>query len=244
MCPAFQSFLKRMVALRNLGKVLVFLPFLAGCATNRESSAGPFFPNGNTAEQNPEYGDEISYWDDKGSGGKPRIVIDLNEQRAYFYRGNKMVGISIVSTGREGHDTPSGEFRVTEKDPTHVSSIYGDYVDRSGQVMMENVDVTKDRRPRGAVFRGAAMPYFLRIQGSIGMHAGYLPGYPASHGCIRLPKAMAVRFYRNAAVGTPVVIREQAPQEYAPNPNADLPDVPFTSIMDQNARGHIISGPQ
>jgi len=55
---------------------------------------------------------------------------------------------------------------------------------------------------------------------------------------------MAVRFYRNASVGTPVVIREQAAQEYAPNPNADLPDVPFPSIMDQNARGHIISGPQ
>ena len=233
-----------MVALRNLGKVLVFLPFLAGCATNRELSAGPFFPNGNTTEQNAEYGDEISYWDDKGSGGKPRIVIDLNEQRAYFYRGNKMVGISIVSTGREGHDTPSGEFRVSEKDPTHVSSIYGDYVDRSGQVMMENVDVTKDRRPRGAVFRGAPMPYFLRIHGSIGMHAGYLPGYPASHGCIRLPKVMAVRFYRNAAVGTPVVIREQASQEYAPNPNVDLPDVPFTPIMEQNTGEQIIGSPQ
>ena len=244
MCGALQSFLKKIIALRNLGKVLVFLPFLAGCATNRESSAGPFFPSGNTAEQNGESGDEISYWDDKGSGGKPKIVIDLNEQRAYFYRGDKMVGISIVSTGREGHDTPSGEFRVTEKDPTHVSSIYGDYVDRSGQVMVENVDVTKDRRPRGAVFRGAPMPYFLRIHGSIGMHAGYLPGYPASHGCIRLPKAMAIRFYRNAVVGTPVVIREQAPQEYAPNPNLDLPDVPFTPIMEPNAGGHIISGPQ
>jgi hypothetical protein len=244
MRAAFQSFLKAMVALCNLSKVLVFLLFLAGCATNRESSESPFFPNGNTAEQNGESGDEISYWDDKGSGGKPRIVIDLTEQRAYFYRGNKMVGISIVSTGREGYDTPSGEFRVTEKDPTHVSSIYGDYVDRSGQVMMENVDVTKDRRPRGAVFRGAPMPYFLRIHGSIGMHAGYLPGYPASHGCIRLPKQMAVRFYRNAAIGTPVVIREQAAQEYAPDPNADLPDVPFNSTIEQGARGHIIGGPQ
>jgi hypothetical protein len=104
--------------------------------------------------------------------------------------------------------------------------------------------VTKDRRPRGAVFRGAPMPYFLRIHGSIGMHAGYLPGYPASHGCIRLPKQMAVRFYRNAAIGTPVVIREQAAQEYAPDPNADLPDVPFNSTIEQGARGHIIGGPQ
>ena len=244
MRAVFQSFSKRIVALGNLGRILLFLPLLAGCATNRESSASPFFPSGNIAEQNGQYGDEISYWDDKGSGGKPRIVIDLNEQRAYFYRGNHMVGISIVSTGREGYDTPPGEFRVTEKDPTHVSSIYGDYVDRNGLVMMGNVDVTKDRRPRGTVFRGAPMPYFLRIHGSIGMHAGYLPGYPASHGCIRLPKEMAVRFYRNAAIGTPVVIREQPPQEYVPNPNTDLPDVPFTSIMEQSVRGHIISSPQ
>ena len=59
---------------------------------------------------------------------------------------------------------------------------------------MENVDLTKDRPPRGTVFRGAPMRYFLRVHGGIGMHAGYLPGYPASHGCIRLPKQMAAHF--------------------------------------------------
>ena len=53
---------------------------------------------------------------------------------------------------------------------------------------MENVEADKDPRPRGTAFRGASMPYFLRIHGGIGMHAGYLPGYPASHGCIRLPE--------------------------------------------------------
>jgi lipoprotein-anchoring transpeptidase ErfK/SrfK len=51
------------------------------------------------------------------------------------------------------------------------------------------------------------MPYFLRIHGGIGLHAGYLPGYPASHGCIRLPKVMALKFFQDATVGTPVVIR-------------------------------------
>lgn len=51
------------------------------------------------------------------------------------------------------------------------------------------------------------MPYFLRLHGGIGMHAGYLPGYPASHGCIRLPQQMAVEFFKDATVGTPVVIR-------------------------------------
>lgn len=217
------------IAVRILGKFLLVLAlFLVGCTTERESARSSFFPTGNPGEQSRDYGSEISYWDDHGSGGKPRIVIDLNEQRAYFYRGNKVVGVSVVSTGREGYDTPSGEFHVTEKDPTHVSSIYGDYVDRSGGVVMENVDVTKDPRPRGARFRGAPMPYFLRIQGSIGMHAGYLPGYPASHGCIRLPKQMAVRFYQNASIGTPVVIRQE---EYEPNPIVDERFEPFTSMI-------------
>ncbi len=202
-----------------LGKVLALCAmFLTGCATDRESVTGPPFPTSNLAQQRGEYGDGVSYWDDTRSGGKPRIVIDLEQQRAYFYRGDTIVGVSIVSTGREGYDTPPGDFRITQKDMAHVSSIYGDYVDRSGQVVMENVDLTKDRPPRGTIFRGAPMPYFLRIHGGIGMHAGYLPGYPASHGCIRLPKQMAVHFFQNAAVGTPVVIRQESPQEYAPNP--------------------------
>ena len=51
------------------------------------------------------------------------------------------------------------------------------------------------------------MPYFLRVHGGVGMHAGYLPGYPASHGCIRLPKEMALKFFEDAPVGTPVEIR-------------------------------------
>jgi L,D-transpeptidase catalytic domain len=228
---SFQRFLKRKVAGRILSRVLLICSmFLAGCATNRQSainqssSAGPF------EEKTGEYGDEISYWDDTGSWGKPRIVIALDEQRAYFYRGNRIVGVSIVSTGREGYDTPSGEFHVTQKDLAHVSSIYGDYVDRSsGQVVMENVDVTKDPRPPGTVFRGAPMPYFLRIHGGIGMHAGYLPGYPASHGCIRLPKEMAAHFFQNAAIGTPVAIRQA--QDYPPNPYVGEGYSPLSSIM-------------
>jgi lipoprotein-anchoring transpeptidase ErfK/SrfK len=118
-----------------------------------------------------------------------------------------MVGVSVVSTGREGYNTPPGEFRIVQKDVAHASSLYGDYVDRSGQVVERNVELGKDRRPPGALFQGAPMPYFLRIHGGIGMHAGYLPGYPASHGCIRLPRAMAVKFFEDAPVGTPVVVR-------------------------------------
>jgi hypothetical protein len=213
--------------------LLAFAMLSAGCATNRESATSPFFPNGPVAGPNGEYGDDISYWDDVRSGDRPRIIIDLEQQRAHFYKGGKIVGVSVVSTGREGYDTPSGEFRITQKDLTHVSSIYGDYVDRSGQVVVENVDVTKDPRPRGTVFRGAPMPYFLRIQGGIGMHAGYLPGYPASHGCIRLPKEMAVHFFQNAPVGTPVVIHQESTPDYASDSSVGDRYSPLTSAMER-----------
>jgi lipoprotein-anchoring transpeptidase ErfK/SrfK len=231
---AFRGASKDVVLAGVLGKlVLVFAMVLAGCATNRESATSPFFPAGTLTSQGGEYGHEISYWDDGKSGGKPRITIDLEQQRAYFYKGDKIVGTSVVSTGREGYDTPSGEFRITQKDLTHVSSIYGDYVDRSGQVVMENVDVTKDPRPRGTVFRGAPMPYFLRIHGAIGMHAGYLPGYPASHGCIRLPKEMAIHFFQDAPIGTPVAIRQESRQDYASDSLVGDRYLPPASIMER-----------
>jgi lipoprotein-anchoring transpeptidase ErfK/SrfK len=209
--------------------LLAFTMLLAGCASNRESASSPFFPAGSGGE----YGDEISYWDGARSGGKPRIIIDLEQQRAYFYKGGEVVGVSVVSTGREGYDTPSGEFRITQKDLTHVSSIYGDYVDRSGQVVLENVDVTKDPRPPGTEFRGAPMPYFLRIRGGIGMHAGYLPGYPASHGCIRLPKQMAIHFFQNAPIGTPVVIHQEPAPDYASDAPIGGGYFPATSVMER-----------
>jgi lipoprotein-anchoring transpeptidase ErfK/SrfK len=224
-----RSFSKRGLAIRGLSTFLLLASlFLAGCASEHANWPNP--ANSTGTIQTGEEGDEVSYWNDGVSGGKPKIIIDLNDQRAYFYRGSRTVGVSIVSTGREGYDTPSGEFRVVEKDPTHVSSIYGDYVDRSGQVVVENVDANKDARPRGTIFRGAPMPYFMRIHGGIGMHAGYLPGYPASHGCIRLPKEMAIHFYENAAVGTPVVVRSQPRDEYAPDSFGDESYQPLTLL--------------
>lgn len=138
--------------------------------------------------------------------GKVAIVIDLAEQRADLYAGQELMLTAPVSTGREGHDTVPGKYRVIEKDAGHRSSVYGAYV-ANGYVVRPDVDVRKDPRPPGAQFVGAPMPYFLRIYGGVGMHAGYLPGYPASHGCIRMPAGAARRFYDAARVGTPVTVR-------------------------------------
>lgn len=145
-------------------------------------------------------------WSDEGVRGAPSIVIDLSEQKARFYKGGVEVGSAPVSTGREGYNTPAGKFSVIEKDANHISTLFGDYVDSSGGVVERNIGVNENKRPRDAHFQGAPMPYFLRLTGGVGMHAGYLPGYAASHGCIRLPRGAAEKFYENAPPGTPVSI--------------------------------------
>jgi hypothetical protein len=145
-------------------------------------------------------------WSGDGVPGSPSIVIDLSSQTAYFYKGGVEVGTAPVSTGREGYNTPTGKFSVIQKNAHHISNLYGDYVDASGEVVVRNVGINKDKRPPGTRFLGAPMPYFMRVTGAVGMHAGYLPGYAASHGCIRLPHGAAEKFFANAPPGTPVTI--------------------------------------
>ena len=170
-------------------------------AQNQYLGGTPTYVTSATAPQ-----DNVSYWDGDNIGGKPSIKINLTEQRAYFYKNNVLVGISQLSTGREGLNTPHGHFTVIQKDINHVSSLYGDYVDSSDHVVKANVDVTKDKKPPGTHFKGAPMPYFMRITQGIGLHAGYLPGFPASHGCIRMPEFMAENFFKSVSTGTPVTI--------------------------------------
>lgn len=147
-----------------------------------------------------------AFWKGDEVAGSPKIVIDLSRQRLRYYKSGQLVGESPVSSGREGYATTNGTFRVTEKDIDHRSSLYGDYVGSDGQVVVSEVDTRKDPRPPGTRYLGASMNYFMRINGGIGMHAGYLPGYPASHGCIRLPSDMARIIYNATPYGTPVVV--------------------------------------
>jgi hypothetical protein len=149
--------------------------------------------------------DTISYWDGDNIGGKPSVKISLSEQRAYFYKNGLLCGISQLSTGREGLKTPGGHFSIIRKDRDHISSKYGDFVDASGTVVKPNVAVS-DPKPPGSHFKGAPMPYYMEVLPGLGMHAGYLPGYPASHGCIRMPEFMAENFFKSVATGTPVTI--------------------------------------
>ena len=149
-----------------------------------------------------------AFWDGDLYKGPPKIVIRLHGQRAYFYKGGKIVGESNISTGRKGFETPPGRYRVIQKDENHVSNLYGDYVDADGNTIAKNVDASRDPRPEGAEFRGAPMRYFLRFTRGYGMHAGFVPRYRASHGCIRMPGEMAKHFFDTAEPETPVIVEE------------------------------------
>lgn len=149
---------------------------------------------------------DSSFWYADEMRGSPSIRIVLGEQMVYLYKGGQLAGGSPISSGSEGYDTRPGRYRVTEKDIDHKSSIYGDYEDMYGNVVMTNIDNRKDRKPPGTRFEGAKMFYFMRIYGAVGMHQGYLPGYAASHGCIRLPGHMAEKFYHACPLGTPVAV--------------------------------------
>ncbi len=147
-----------------------------------------------------------AWWKGDGVVGKPRIVINLSTQRVLYYKGKELVGVSPISSGRESHGTVTGSYHIMDKDIDHRSSLFGAYVDNEGNVVQGDVDTRTDPAPAGTKYVGANMRYFMRIVGGIGVHEGYLPGYPASHGCIRLPTKMAVIFFKETPEGTPVEI--------------------------------------
>lgn len=111
--------------------------------------------------------------------GPVLVIVSLATQRAYVYRNGILIGISTCSTGKAGHETPTGVFTILQKQVDHKSNLYDD----------------------------APMPFMQRLTWSgVAMHAGNLPGYPASHGCIRLPLAFAKNLYSVSALGMTVVI--------------------------------------
>ena len=116
----------------------------------------------------------------KGSfAGEPTVVIGLTDQLAYLYRGDQLVAVSTVSTGTDKNPTPKGIFTVLAKKPMHRSIKYDN----------------------------APMPFMQRIdEYGVALHAGYLPGRPASHGCIRLPAEFAKRLYGVTDLGATVMI--------------------------------------
>ena len=136
-----------------------------------------------------------------------RVLILLGAQRLLLLAGDSIYIDTPVSTGKRAGMTPAGIFKILEKDPDHRSSIYGAFVDSRGRVVRDGVSLKVDSAPSGTRYVGAPMKWFCRLTYSgVGMHVGILPGYPASHGCIRLPAEIAPLIYHNVKIGTPVRI--------------------------------------
>ncbi len=118
-------------------------------------------------------------WRDVPADGMERVVVSLSDQLAYLYRGDTLVAVSTISSGKDTNPTPTGIFAVLDKKPMHRSRKYDN----------------------------APMPYTQFIdQYGIALHAGHIPGQPASHGCVRLPAAFAKKLFTMTSVGTPVLI--------------------------------------
>lgn len=136
-----------------------------------------------------------------------RVLVSLTKQRAYLLTGDQIAIDSPISSGKRGHTSPTGSFTILEKDKDHRSNLYGDYKDSKGRTVRGGISAHIDSAPSGTHFVGAPMKWFMRLtSGGVGMHVGILPGYPASHGCIRMPEPAAALFYSKVKVGTPAVV--------------------------------------
>jgi lipoprotein-anchoring transpeptidase ErfK/SrfK len=149
------------------------------------ASLPPLVPDAPTAPPVPAVMAPGDYdWNPERSlAGDVVIVVSLPQQLVHVYRGGVRIGESTISTGRPGHDTPTGVFTILQKQKMHRSTLYDD----------------------------APMPFMQRLTwDGIALHAGRLPGYPASHGCVRLPAAFAEALYGVTEHGGVVVVADDA----------------------------------
>ncbi|HXR63591.1 MAG TPA: L,D-transpeptidase [Rudaea sp.] len=161
---------------RRLLTVLRVLAFLLAALAWRNLAAAAIDPDpGRLARGEFVWHPEIA------PSGPVVIVVSLDEQRAYVYRNGIGIGVSTISSGKKGHETPAGVFSILQRETVHYSNKYDD----------------------------APMPFMERLTwDGVAMHGGTLPGYPASHGCIRLPQAFARKLFEITARGTTVVVAD------------------------------------
>jgi hypothetical protein len=141
----------------------------------------------------------------KLSAQRTVVIINLTEQAAYLLEDGRLAFISPIASGKEGWATPTGSFRVISKDLNHQSGNFGLVSDSYGRVVNPNA-TPGSHIPPSCHYTAAPMPYFMEFSKYVGMHAGFLPGYPASHGCVRMPRDLAAEFFARVEVGTPVKV--------------------------------------
>ncbi|MFI3242988.1 MAG: L,D-transpeptidase [Akkermansia sp.] len=148
-------------------------------------------------------GEAIKQTDPKNS----KVIILLDEQRGRLYIGGQIAMDFPVCTGKENtHETPTGKYRISQKVEDHRSSIYGSFVDDAGKIVEGGIR-SSDKRPAGTHYRGASMPYWMRFNGSIGIHEGDVWRKSSSHGCVRVPTEVAEILFEKMALGSVVEVR-------------------------------------
>jgi len=183
--------------LKRLSIVIATALLVAGCAVSRPETAGPIAPSPAPKPWGWGYSDkakvemaatfgttslkpaDFRWVEDIPKTGETRIVVSLTDQMAWVYRGDRMIAATTVSSGKVKHESPMGQFPILEKTAFHRSNRYS----------------------------AAPMPYMLRLnRWGVALHGGVVPGYPASHGCIRLPVAFAKKLFGYVSRGDEVYV--------------------------------------
>jgi len=141
----------------------------------------------------------------QGNASETNVIINLSDQRVLLVEHGRITLVSPIASGKPGWSTPTGNFTIFNKDLDHQSRSFGLVVDAYGRVVNSNA-TPSSHIPKGCHYQPAPMPYFMKFSPAVGMHAGYLPGYPASHGCVRMPADLAALYFERVHVGTPVTV--------------------------------------
>lgn len=153
-------------------------------------------------------------WEDDESLGAVSVLVSIPDQRAYVYRGDTLVAVSTVSTGKDGKETPVGVFTILQKKEMNRSNLYDN----------------------------APMPFMQRLTwDGIAIHAGRNPGFPASHGCIRVPTEFAKKLYAATELGATVEVTDVAYAEGTPAPVSDADQTARANAAAEDQLGDMVA---
>jgi L,D-transpeptidase catalytic domain len=168
---------------------------LAGCASSPTSSSGPY----SVVAYKPKNPDNV------------RVKVSLSKQNVYVMEGDKVLMAAATCVGQPGHVTPTGSFHITGKIPEKRSGEYGFRV-QGGNIVPAQVSASIP-----GTYVGYPMAWWCEFSPGYGFHQGFVWPMPRTHGCLRMHKSVAPKFYALVKVGTPVSIAQTQPEDATTN---------------------------